>query len=135
MRRTRRRLCIHGCRQWSPLRLPTAMPLPMLRLMTNTPMASAHGRLGRWAHGAVLTGAACLAGCAQYLLDDDRLRWSTAGALGVPSAQVSIGERRDVVEGTHYVATTRAGLRYRCFVFGGGLLSAGFTNAPRCQPE
>lgn len=85
---------------------------------------------------AIGAGVLTLAGCQTTMLSDDRIASNTAGMLGVPPSDVTISERRtDGPTNTYYVATTKDGKSYACVINGGGLLAAGMTNPPQCNPK
>lgn len=74
-----------------------------------------------------------LAGCANTLLSDDRIRDNTAMALGVPASAVTISNRRyDGATNTYYDARTPRGA-YRCLINGGSIMALGMTNPPQCS--
>ena len=84
---------------------------------------------------ALLAATIALAGCANTMVSDDRIKDNTAMALGVPSSAVAIANRRyDGATNTYYTATTVRG-SYNCTLNGGGLLAAGMTNPPQCSRQ
>ena len=75
-----------------------------------------------------------LAGCADKLLSDDRIRDNTALALGQPVSAVTIADRRyDGATNTYYTAQTPRG-SYNCMINGGSVMAMGMTNPPQCAP-
>lgn len=75
-----------------------------------------------------------LAGCADKLLSDDRIRDNTAMALGQPTSAVTISDRRyDGATNTYYTARTPGG-SYNCIINGGSVMAMGITNPPQCAP-
>lgn len=83
---------------------------------------------------AALAGSLLLAGCANTILSDERIRSNTALALGQPESAVTIADRHyDGMTNTYYRATTPRGA-YQCVINGGTVLSAGIVNAPQCTP-
>lgn len=75
-----------------------------------------------------------LAGCADKLLSDDRIRDNTAMALGQPASAVTIADRRyDGATNTYYTARTPRG-SYNCMINGGSIMAMGMTNPPQCAP-
>lgn len=84
---------------------------------------------------AVLTASMILAGCANNLLSDDRIRDNTAMALNLPSSGVTISNRRyDGATNTYYTATT-ARDSYSCLINGGSIMAMGMTNPPQCSRQ
>src|SRR3954453_5411961 len=82
---------------------------------------------------AVFASTLALAGCADKLLSDDRLRDTTAMALGQPAAAVPISDRRyDGATNTYYTAHTPRGT-YNCLINGGSVMAFGMTNPPDCS--
>jgi hypothetical protein len=85
----------------------------------------------------ILGAVACcvvLSGCQSTLLSDDRIISNTAGALGVPPADVTISDRRSAgPTNTYYTAHVRGGATYACVINGGGALAFGMTNPPLCN--
>src|SRR3954453_3070611 len=87
----------------------------------------------RWNMG-VFAATLALAGCADKLLSDDRLRDTTAMTLGQPAAAVTISDRRyDGATNTYYTAHTPRGT-YNCLINGGSVMAFGMTNPPGCSP-
>jgi hypothetical protein len=81
---------------------------------------------------AVLVVSLSLAGCADKILSDDRIRDSTALALNLPAASVVIsGRQYDGMMSTYYTASTRRGV-YRCRISGGSVNMLGMTDPPDC---
>ena len=81
----------------------------------------------------ILASALGLAGCANQLLSDDRIRDSTAMALGQPTSAVIIADRRyDGATNTCYTAHTPRGT-YNCIINGGSVMAFGMTNPPSCS--
>src|SRR4051794_22160981 len=81
---------------------------------------------------AIFVSVVALAGCANQLLSDDRIRDNTAMALGVPTSAVTISDRRyDGATNTYYVAHTPRGF-YNCLINGGNHMAMGMTNLPDC---
>lgn len=76
-----------------------------------------------------------LGGCATKLLSDDRLRTNTGGAIGVPSDELSIGNRSEQFPNTYYTVTTKAGEEYSCIINGGNVLTWGMVNPPMCNKK
>jgi hypothetical protein len=84
---------------------------------------------------AVLAASMILAGCANNLLSDDRIRDNTAMALNLPSSGVTISNRRyDGATNTYYTATTARG-SYNCLINGGSIMAMGLTNPPQCSRQ
>ena len=84
---------------------------------------------------AVVAGTVLLAGCANTILSDERIRDNTAMALGQPNSAVVIADRRyDGMTNTYYTAQTPHGA-YNCVINGGTVLSAGLVNPPDCHPK
>ena len=76
-----------------------------------------------------------VAGCANSILSDDRIRTNTASALGVSPDQVMISDRKyDGMTNTYYTASA-AGRNYACTINGGTVMSMGITNPPTCTPK
>jgi hypothetical protein len=81
---------------------------------------------------AILTASLALAGCADRILSDERIRDSTALALNMPSASITIsGRQYDGMMSTYYTASTRRGI-YRCRISGGSVNMLGMTDPPDC---
>ncbi len=81
---------------------------------------------------ALLAGLISLAGCANTLLSDDRIRSSTALILGQPESAITISNRRyDGLTNTYYAANTPRG-SYQCVINGGSVMALGMTNSPQC---
>jgi hypothetical protein len=84
---------------------------------------------------ALLAVTAALAGCANAILSDDRIRSNTALALNQPESAVTISDRHyDGMTNTYYTARTPRGT-YSCVINGGTVLSAGIVNPPQCNPK
>ena len=82
---------------------------------------------------AVFGASLMVAGCADKLLSDDRIRDSTALALNVPATSVVISERRyDGMTNTYYAARTSHGI-FSCVINGGSVMAMGMTNPPQCS--
>jgi hypothetical protein len=82
---------------------------------------------------AVLTASLALAGCADKILSDDRIRDSTALALNMPPASIVIsGRQYDGMMSTYYTASTHRGV-YRCRIGGGSVNMLGMTDPPECS--
>jgi hypothetical protein len=83
----------------------------------------------------ILTTAMTLAGCADKILSDDRIRDNTALALNAPAASIVISDRRyDGMTNTYYTArTSRA--TYSCVINGGSVMAMGMTNPPQCSRQ
>jgi hypothetical protein len=80
----------------------------------------------------VLAASLTLAGCADKILSDDRIRDSTALALNLPASSVVIsGRQYDGMMSTYYTASTRRGV-YRCRISGGSVNMLGMTDPPDC---
>ena len=76
-----------------------------------------------------------LAGCANSILSDDKIKSETAGVLGVAPDQVAIsGRSYDGVTNTFYTASA-GGRNYACTINGGTVMSFGMTNPPTCNPK
>jgi len=76
-----------------------------------------------------------LAGCANQLLSNERIRDNTAMALGLPASSVVISDRRyDGATNTYYNASTPQGA-YHCVINGGSIIAFGMTNPPQCAPQ
>jgi len=74
-----------------------------------------------------------LAGCADKMLSNDRIRDSTALALNVPASTIVISDRRyDGLENTFYTASTPRAI-YHCRIDGGNAMDFGMTNPPQCS--
>ena len=83
----------------------------------------------------LLAATVALAGCANTLLSDDRIRESTALALNQPASAVAISNRRyDGVTNTYYTARTPRGT-FACTIDGGTIGSFGMTNPPQCSRQ
>ena len=81
----------------------------------------------------VLATRLTLAGCADKILSDDRIRDQTALALNVPAASIVISDRRyDGFENTYYTARTARAV-YHCRIDGGNAWDMGILNAPQCS--
>ena len=75
-----------------------------------------------------------LAGCADQMLSDARIRDQAAMALGQPASAVTITDRRyDGMTNTFVIARTPRGV-YRCTINGGGVLAMGIVNPAICTP-
>ncbi len=61
---------------------------------------------------------ALLAGCASVAVSADAIEQRTAFALGVERGSFAISNRDDDGVRTQYVATTKNGQRYNCYVTG-----------------
>jgi hypothetical protein len=84
---------------------------------------------------AVIGAALTLAGCADRILSDDRIRDNTALALNVPVSALVISDRRyDGVTNTYYTAHTSRGT-YACVINGGSVMAMGMTNPPQCARQ
>jgi len=84
---------------------------------------------------AVLAATMALAGCANTLLSDDRIRENTSMALNLPASAVTISNRRyDGATNTYYTATTSRGT-YNCLINGGSVMAMGMTNPPQCSRQ
>ena len=84
---------------------------------------------------AVLAVSMALAGCANTLLSDDRIRDNTSIALNLPPSAVTISNRRyDGATNTYYTATTSRG-SYNCLINGGSVMAMGMTNPPQCTRQ
>ena len=82
---------------------------------------------------AVPLASLTLAGCADKILSDDRIRDNTALALNMPAASIVISDRRyDGMENTYYTARTARAV-YNCRVDGGNAWDLGITNPPQCS--
>ena len=82
---------------------------------------------------AVLLASLTLAGCADKLLSDDRIRDNTALALNTSPATLVISDRRyDGMTNTYYTARTSRGT-YACVINGGSVMAMGMTNRPECS--
>jgi hypothetical protein len=82
---------------------------------------------------AVLLASLALAGCADKMLSDDRIRDNTALVLNVPPRSLVISERRyDGMENTYYTARTSRAV-YSCRLDGGNAWDFGITNPPECS--
>jgi hypothetical protein len=80
----------------------------------------------------VLNVSLALAGCANKILSDDRIRDSTALALNMPPASIVISDRQyDGMMSTYYTASTRRGV-YHCRISGGSINMLGMTDPPDC---
>ncbi len=76
-----------------------------------------------------------VAGCANSILSDDRIRTNTASTLGVSPDQITISDRKyDGMTNTYYTASA-AGRNYACTINGGTVMSMGITNPPTCTPK
>ncbi|WP_158744937.1 hypothetical protein [Acidisphaera sp. L21] len=83
---------------------------------------------------AALAGLLLLSGCQSAMLSDDRIADNTAGIIGTSPDGVTISGRHGDATNTYYTATLRNGRHYACVINGGGLLAAGLTNPPTCNP-
>jgi len=84
---------------------------------------------------AILAAMLALAGCANTLLSDERIRDNTAMALGQPAGAVTIADRRyDGMTNTYYTARTPRG-SYACTINGGSVMAMGMTNPPQCSRQ
>ena len=82
---------------------------------------------------AVLAAGLTLAGCADKILSDDRIRDQTALALNVPATSLVISDRRyDGMTNTYYTARTSRST-YSCIINGGSVMAMGMTNPPQCS--
>jgi hypothetical protein len=82
---------------------------------------------------AVILASLTLAGCADKILSDDRIRDNTALALNMPATSVTISDRRyDGMTNTFYTARTARGT-YACVINGGSVMAMGMTNPPECS--
>jgi hypothetical protein len=82
---------------------------------------------------AVLVALLSLAGCADKILSDGRIRDNTALALNMPATAVVISDRRyDGMTNTYYTARTSRGT-YACVINGGSVMAMGMTNRPECS--
>ncbi len=80
-----------------------------------------------------LLASLMLAGCADKILSDDRIRDSTALVLNVPAASIVIsGRQYDGMMSTYYTASTQRGV-YRCRISGGSVNMLGLTDPPECS--
>lgn len=61
---------------------------------------------------------ALLAGCASFAVTEESLVEKTAFALGLDAGDFTISDRQDSGVDTRYVATTKKGAVYRCYVTG-----------------
>ena len=82
---------------------------------------------------AVLIAPVLLMGCATMKLSEDRLARETALALNVQPNEVRISDLQNVGSGTKYYSATIGSKKYRCSIFGGGLMTMGMTNPPQCK--
>lgn len=82
---------------------------------------------------AILATSLAMAGCANTLLSDDRIRDNTALALNDPNVAIS-NRRYDGMTNTYYTARTSHG-SYACTINGGSILAAGMTNPPQCTRQ
>lgn len=65
-----------------------------------------------------LTIIASLCGCASTSVTNDSIEKNTALALGIGSGDFTISNREDSGVKTSYLATTKAGDKYSCYVTG-----------------
>jgi hypothetical protein len=72
--------------------------------------------LARLVASIVLAGAA--SGCASLAVTDEAIADRTAFALGLDKAAITISNRVDEGTTTRYMAKTKAGQEYNCFVGG-----------------
>jgi hypothetical protein len=80
----------------------------------------------------VLAASLTLAGCADKILSEDRIRDQTALALNLPASSIVIsGRQYDGMMSTYYTASTRHGV-YRCRISGGSVNMLGMTDPPDC---
>ena len=80
-----------------------------------------------------IAAALTLAGCADKILSDDRLRDNTALALNVPAPSLVISDRRyDGFENTYYTAKTPRAV-YHCRIDGGNAWDMGILTTPQCS--
>jgi metal-dependent hydrolase (beta-lactamase superfamily II) len=76
-----------------------------------------------------------LAGCADKLLSDDRIRDNTALVLHTSANAVMISDRQyDGMTNTYYTARTKNRV-YSCVINGGTVMAMGMTNRPECSPR
>lgn len=89
----------------------------------------------RWLRYGLLVTTLGITGCANTIMSNQDISDKTSMALGVPSDQVSISNRRyDGGVNTYY--TAQVGRRqYACMINGGTVLSFGITNPPQCNPQ
>jgi hypothetical protein len=81
----------------------------------------------------ILAAGLMLAGCADKILSDDRIRDNTALALNVPATSIVISDRRyDGMTNTYYTART-SHATYSCVINGGSVMAMGMTNPPQCS--
>ena len=82
---------------------------------------------------SIVAASFMLAGCANTMLSDERIRDTTAMSLGQPSSAVVISNRQyDGMTNTYYTARA-SGVSYRCLINGGGILAGGIVNPPQCS--
>jgi hypothetical protein len=79
------------------------------------------------------TSVVLLSACQAEMLSDNRIVSNTAGVIGVPPNQFTIGGRFSDETNTYYTARTNTGATYACVINGGGLLAAGMTAPPTCN--
>jgi len=84
---------------------------------------------------AAIGAALTIAGCADKILSDDRIRDDTALALNVPTTSLVIRDRRyDGFGVTYYTARTPR-VAYRCRIGGGHIGTFGITDPPECSRQ
>lgn len=67
------------------------------------------------------------------MLSDERLVNESAGALGIPPADLKLVSRTPSGTNTYALLRGKDGKEYSCTVNGGNLLSFGMVNPPTCQ--
>ncbi len=91
----------------------------------------------RTACKAAITALAMLplaAGCADQMLGNDRARDSISGSLGLPTADVTIVDRRaDGPTNTNFIVDTRVNGRFVCTINGGNIATLGMTSGAACR--
>ncbi len=88
----------------------------------------------------LISVTAFLSGCASVAVSTDLIEQRTAFALGLERSSFTISNRQDEGLRTQYVATTKTGQRYNCYVTGtfsvtGRVVSDALCNKPGEAPK
>ena len=97
-------------------------------------MNSVTGALTSMALLLVLTGCNTIA-AKTNVLDDDKIKSQSAGALGYEPSQLTLVSRRTEGVNTYANLKTSDGKEFVCIINGGNLLSMGMTNPPACNKK
>jgi len=81
-----------------------------------------------------LTGCSAIA-AKTNVLDDDKIKSQSAGALGYEPSQLTLVSRRTEGTNTYANLKTSDGKEFVCIINGGNLLSMGMTNPPACNKK